>query len=179
MVEQEHDRARAFCFRLAGNVEDGDDLYQEAIVRSYHGLDGLRQPESFRYWLYKIIGNVYKSRFRSPWWKRLVFGITVGVEATLIEDPSGLYAARRRLELAMTALSRDERWLVMLCELEGWKISEASELLSMSEGRIKMRLSRAKKKMREKLGTLYGLNGSTKIWKAGTYELSAGSQKTE
>lgn len=79
----------------------------------------------------------------------------------------------------MTALSRDERWLVMLCELEGWKISEAAELLSTSEGRIKMRLSRARKKMRKKLCTLYEAQNGNKIWKTKSYGLSADPQKTD
>ena len=179
LVEQEHDRARAFCFRLAGNAEDGDDLYQEAIIRSFHGLGGLRKPESFRFWLYKIIGNVYKSRFRSPWWKRLVFGTNPDSKTAPVDDPSGLYAARRRLEWAMAALSRDDRWLVMLCELEGWKIAEAAAMMSMSEGQIKMRLARAKKKMRQRLSALYEEKSNNKIWKTKSYELSAGSQKTE
>lgn len=179
MVEREHDRARAFCFRLAGNAEDGDDLYQEAIIRSFHGLDGLRQPESFRFWLYKIIGNVYKSRFRSPWWKRLVFGTNPDAKTAPADDPSGLYAARRRLEWAMTALSRDDRWLVMLCELEGWKIAEAAAMMSMTEGQIKMRLARAKKKMRQKLVELYGKQNAEYQWKIESYELSTGTKETE
>ena len=108
-----------------------------------------------------------------------MFGTNLDSKTALVEDPSGLYAARRRLELAMTALSRDERWLVMLCELEGWKISKAAEMLSASEGRIKMRLSRARKKMRKKLCTLYRAQNGNKIWKTKSYGLSAGPQKTD
>jgi RNA polymerase sigma-70 factor (ECF subfamily) len=142
-------------------------------------MHGLRRPEAFRYWLYRIIGNAYKSRFRSPWWRRLVFGADVNMETSPAENPSGLYAARRRLDRAFSALTPDDRILVTLCELEGWKIAEAAELMSQTEGQAKTRLSRARKKMRQKLVALYGTQGANNMGENELYELSTGTKKTD
>jgi RNA polymerase sigma-70 factor, ECF subfamily len=153
LVEKEHRSARAYCNRLAGNTTDGDDLYQDSVIKAYRGFAGLQNPESFRPWFYRIIGNTYKSRFRSPWWRRVLSQPVKIEDVEQGHDPTGVYEARRRLEHALSAVSTDDRILVTLAELEGWKISELSELMSTSEGAIKMRLSRARTKMRQRLST--------------------------
>ena len=71
------------------------------------------------------------------------------------EDPSPAYAARRRLERAFRVLRPDDRALVTLHELQGWGIGELAELNGKSEGSIRVRLSRARGKMREELARHY------------------------
>jgi RNA polymerase sigma-70 factor (ECF subfamily) len=155
LIEREHEKARAYCYRLSGGGEDGDDLYQEAVLAAYRGFTGLRQSASFRPWFYRIINNSYKARFRSPWWRRILSLLPEHEDISPMENPSALYEARRRLRKAFEALPADDRILVTLAELEGWKISELAELTSKTEGNIKMRLSRARKKMRRRLAALY------------------------
>jgi RNA polymerase sigma-70 factor (ECF subfamily) len=156
LIEREHVKARNYCGRLAGDFAVGDDLYQDAVIRAYKGAKGLRNPEAFRTWFYQIIGNTYKSKFRTAWWRRIIkSNEEVDIASLLQHNPSGLYEARRRLEFAMGALSANERMIVALAELEGWKISEIAEMFSAKEGAIKMRLSRARGKMRERLGKIY------------------------
>ena len=67
------------------------------------------------------------------------------------ENPIGLYTARRRLEKAFKVLKTDDRILVTLFELEGWSIAEIATLFEKKEGAIKVRLSRAREKMRDVL----------------------------
>ena len=156
LIEREHVRARNYCGRLAGDFATGDDLYQDAVIRAYRGYEGLKDSDAFRSWFYQIIGNTYKSRFRTAWWRRIIrSGEEIDIANLLQHNPSGLYEARRRLEYAMEALSADDRMIVTLAELENWKISEIAELFTVKEGMIKMRLSRARGKMRDRLGQIY------------------------
>jgi RNA polymerase sigma-70 factor (ECF subfamily) len=158
MMEMEHEKARIYCGRLTGDFASGDDLYQDSVIRAFNGFAGLKSINSFKPWLYKIINNTYKNKFRSSWWKRISHK-TNEIDDNLIQhNPANLYEAKRRLEYAFTALSADDRIIVTLVELEGWKIAELAELIATTEGRIKMRLSRARKKMREKLGRFYQIN---------------------
>ncbi|NLI16311.1 MAG: RNA polymerase sigma factor [candidate division Zixibacteria bacterium] len=159
LIEKEHQRARDYCGKLMGDFMAGDDLYQDAVIRAYRGCGGLREDSAFKSWFYTIIGNTYKSRFRSAWWRRIVRRDESSNIAELLQhNPSGAYEARRRLEYAMEALSANDRMIVTLAELEGWKISEIAEMFSAKEGAIKMRLSRARTKMRERLGRIYKNN---------------------
>ena len=68
---------------------------------------------------------------------------------------TGEYGAKRRLETAFAVLNSEDRIIVTLAELEGWKIAEIAELDARSEGQIKMRLSRARSKMRPQLIRMY------------------------
>lgn len=77
------------------------------------------------------------------------------INSTCIKNPACYYEAKRKLNLAFSALSPDDHILVTLSELEGWKISELAELTGKTEGNIKMRLSRARKKMRDRLSKIY------------------------
>jgi RNA polymerase sigma factor (sigma-70 family) len=128
LVAREHENARAYC---------------------------LKQVDSFRPWFYQIINNTYKGRFRNPWWKHVLSRPTEIADQDWNHDPTDFYEAKRRLESALSALSVDDRIFVTLAELEGWKISELAELTSKTEGFIKMRLSRARTKMRKRLGDLH------------------------
>ena len=152
LLEPEHSKARAFCRKLAGNRDDGDDLYQESLVCALTGFESLREEKSFRPWLYRIVINQFKNRQRKPWWKRLIPLTSEMAETLGGENPVVVQAAKRRLEAAFKVLSPDERSLVTLFELEGWSIAEIADLSGRSEGSIKVKLSRARKKMREALG---------------------------
>ncbi|MFH1685906.1 MAG: RNA polymerase sigma factor [bacterium] len=152
LVEPEHLKLRAYCRKLLGNREDGDDLYQDALVSALAGFDDLRQLEAIRPWLYRIVINTYKNRMRRPWWRRLT-SLGAEMETTLAgENPVKVQAARRRLETAFRVLSPDDRTLVTLFELQGWRLAELADLTGRSEGSLKTRLSRARGKMRNALG---------------------------
>jgi RNA polymerase sigma-70 factor (ECF subfamily) len=151
LTEPEQLRARAFCRRLAGGPEDGDDLFQDALVAALRKFESLRDTSAFRAWLYRIIVNTFHNRIRQPWWKKLT-QLSDEVEERLAgDDPTPRHAARRTLARAFREVSAEDRALVLLFELEGWTVAELSGLYARSEAAIKMRLSRTRRKMRETL----------------------------
>ena len=96
------------------------------------------------------------------------------------ENPSALYESRRRLDLAMTVLSPEDKMIVALSELEGWKNSEVAEMMDKTEGFVKMRLARARKKMRRRLSARYFKKKANNIkGNQNSYALPTGSRKTE
>ncbi|MCP4706024.1 MAG: RNA polymerase sigma factor [candidate division Zixibacteria bacterium] len=134
-----------------GNRDEGDDLYQESLVSALTSFTSLREDKYFRSWLYRIVMNRFKNLKRNKWWKRLV-PLTPLIEETIGgENPVTKYRAKERLEVAFRVLKPEDKVLVTLYEIEGWKLSELSELTGSSVGSIKVRLSRAKMKMRERL----------------------------
>jgi len=151
LVESEHLKARALCRKLAGNREDGDDLYHDALLAARKGFSGLRDPEAFRPWFYRIVVNAFKRRFSRPWY-RLLLPITSEVaETTGSHDPGPSYAARRHLDRAFRALSPEDQAVVIMFELDGRSTSEVAQMLGKSEGSIRVRLHRARGRMREAL----------------------------
>lgn len=151
LLEPEHPRTRAFCRKLMGNREDGDDLYQDALVVALLKFDQIRDTASFRPWLYRTVINTFKNHVRRPWWRKFT-PLTTEIEETIgSADPLDAYTARRRLGRAFRAISAHERLIVTLFELEGWTIRELAELFGKRQSAIKTRLSRARRKMRHAL----------------------------
>ena len=150
MLRQEHRRAESFCRKLCGSKDDGDDLYQEALLAAFQGFEALRDKQAFRNWLYSIIIRRYRNRFRNPWWKRRM-ALTPEIAEAHSFDPTERYDSHRWLEQALKALKTDERALIVLFEIEGWSIAELSDIFGKPEGTIKARLSRSRKKMRKAL----------------------------
>ena len=104
-MSPEYLKARGFCHRLTGDPNDGDDLLQDALVRALSGFAGLKNPAAFRGWLYRIIINTFHSHARRPWFKRLLPLTDDVAERVNGDDPRPRHAARRRLQVAMAALS--------------------------------------------------------------------------
>ncbi len=152
LLEPVHPQAEAFCRKLAGNREDGDDLYQEGLLKALTSFESLRDHAAFKNWLYRILVNGHKNRARTSWWKRRVSLTAEMVESGPSHDPGGLYSARRRLNLALAVLKPEDRAMVVLNELEGWSVSDLARLFEKPDGTIKARLHRARKKMLERLG---------------------------
>ena len=148
LLEPEHTRVRAFCRRLAGNREDGDDLCQVALVLAFTHLDSLRDAAGFRPWLYRIVVNQYRNTRRTAFWRRfLPFDSGVEGEAGG-PDPADAHGARRLLERAFRSISAEDRALIVLFETEGWTAGELARMTGRSEPATRVRLCRIRANMR-------------------------------
>ena len=166
-MEPEYFKAMMFCRKLAGNRDQGDDLFQDALVIAFTRFESLRDRSAFRPWIYRILVNTFRSTMRRPWYRRLV-PLTSEVELRLTgDDPVEVHAARRWLDRAFRALSAKEQALVTLHELEGWPISELADLYGKTEGAVKAGLFRARRKMKK---ALLGFSQGQKSHKAGNKE---------
>ena len=151
LLQAEHKTASAFCRKLCCDQSDGDDLYQDAVYRSLTRFGQLRDRSAFRSWFYKIVVNCYRNRAGNSWLKRFV-PLTARYEAMPSEqDIARQTLARRRLEIALGALSARDRALLILHDLEGWSVVELSEMSCKSVDAVKARLSRARKKSKQAL----------------------------
>ncbi len=142
-----HDRAAGFARSVCRSRADGDDLYQEAMLRALAKLDGLRDDGAFRGWLYRVIISVHRNRYRRSFWRR-VLPLTedrAGSEPALDETLGGAQRARAALAL----LDHAQREAIVLHDLEGWRVEEIAELEGTSVSAIKSRLSRGRERLRD------------------------------
>ncbi len=164
LLEPEFTRANLFCRKLAGDCEQGDDLFQDGLVAGLTKFGSLRDRDSFRPWLYRILINTYRSRMRRPWWRRLAPLTAAHEQALAGNDPEDRYAARRWLERGLSQLGPDDRTLVVLHELDGWPLTELSAVYGKTENALAARLARARKKLRSILETdVEKLNGTDSV----------------
>lgn len=171
LLKPVHPQAEAFCRKLAGNRDDGDDLYQDALLKALESFDSLKDEKAFKAWLYRILINIYKNRRRRQSLIDFVQLKFLTADDRVSDNPSVRYMLNRQLESALGTLSPEDRALVLMYELEGFSVGELSETTGRPGGTIKARLSRARGKMRRFLQKKLRLDEKTVIDKEVRYAL--------
>lgn len=155
LLEPVHDKALAFARSIARSRSEGDDLFQEALLRALDKLDGLREDGAFRTWLYRVIVSVHRTRYRRAFWRRLL--PLAGNEPATEPSAEHTLGAADRARLALADLPHDQREAIVLFEIEGWKVEEIAELLEVSRSAIKSRLARGRQRLREIYARRFGV----------------------
>ncbi|WP_188308296.1 RNA polymerase sigma factor, partial [Streptomyces sp. CBMA123] len=137
---------------------DVDDVAQETMIRALDGLDGLRDPESFRSWLVAITMNQVRRRHAAGQQQPTVGGLD---ESWEVPDPRadftdltilrlGLSGQRREVAEATRWLDPDDRELLALWWLEaGGELTRAelAEALDLTAQHTAVRVQRMKKQL--------------------------------
>lgn len=148
-----HDQALVTARRLSRSAADGDDLYQDTLLRAFDKLDTLRDPSKFAAWFYTTLLNAHRSRSRRRFWKRfLALEDLPPREDPVGEDGrswSGEMAQATRAAQALGSLAAPEREAVVLFELEGYSIEEIARMQRASVPAVKSRLVRGRAKLRQ------------------------------
>jgi len=141
------------CFRLSSDPALAEELTQEVFVRAWRKLKSFRGESAFSSWLYPLTVNVARSERRSRQRR------TARIVAT--EDPVSLERtpvapapeAGFDLEKAMAALPPGARAVFVLHDVEGRTHEEIAALLKLATGTSKAQLFRARRLLREALGS--------------------------
>lgn len=166
LVKKYSDMAYCLALRLTGNAAEAEDLAEEALIKAVRGLAGFRGHSDAGVWVYRIVMNCWKNQLRSPrlaFWRRLRGFYSADGEEETVDPPdpapgpgAQLETAARSeaFEKAMNTLEPQDRAILVLRELDGRSYSDIAGVLSVPEGTVRSRLSRAREKMR---GLLRGL----------------------
>ncbi len=165
LIEPLHDRLLTFARCLCRSLAEGDDLFQDAMLRAFGKLDSLRDDHAFRPWLYRILITVHRTRCRSGFWRRLLplgeraddddDDARVGTASSAGHDyratgwtPDAV-EANRRARQALTRLPVAQREAIVLFEIEGWQVEDIAALQQVSVSAVKSRLSRGRAHLRQ------------------------------
>ncbi|MDE6983198.1 MAG: sigma-70 family RNA polymerase sigma factor [Lachnospiraceae bacterium] len=123
---------------------DCADAIQEAIVKAFSGIQGLRKDSCAKTWLIRIVINECYAIMRRE--RRLVPLGDLAAEEMAAEraDYSDLYEALSRLP-------EEIRLTVTLHYMEGYSVREIAKLMKTTESAVKNRLMRARAKMKADL----------------------------
>ncbi len=154
-----HEQAVATARRLSRSIHDGDDLYQETVLRAHGKLEGLRDESKFRSWFFAVLLSMHRTRVRRPRRESVSIEDTLaGGNEPVGEDGTLWDEERRRAERAARALATldpTQREAVVLHELDGFSVDEVAEMQQVTPSAVKSRLARG----REKLRRFYLRNG--------------------
>ena len=156
-----------YLTHLAGEQE-AEDLTQETFVKVHQGLENFRGESQLSTWIYRIATNTALDRLRSPSFQRAAqASLSENLEETQIADK--VIGAEEKKPLIEKQLIREEmnecirgyieklpenyRTVLVLSEWEGLRNNEIAEILGVTLNTVKIRLHRAKTKLKEELET--------------------------
>ena len=150
LVHATYRRAYGLAFRLLRDRFEAEDVAQESYLRMFRSMEGFREEARVETWMHRIVTNVAITRLRSR-----------GRSAELVSDelleddvspfPDTGVAVRDQLERALDRLPAGQRTVVVLKDVYGLSCREIASELEIREGAVKVRLHRARKRLREEI----------------------------
>lgn len=137
------DRLFRYAYFKLGNTQDAQDAVSNCIVEAYSGIALLKSEKAFSSWLFKIL---YRECCRI-----LRQNIDRKVEQSLEEScdvPSRGEMLAPELEEALAILTPEDRDIVLLSAVAGYKTREIAEMLGLNHATVRSKLSRALAKMK-------------------------------
>lgn len=144
-----------YAWLRAQSRHDAAEIVQEVflrVVRSIHQFEG---RSAFTTWLFAITRSVAIERTRREQRTRIhtvddgVLRFVPADETTA--DSARDHAPREAVRKAVANLPGAQRDAIVLCELSGFSIREAGEVLGWGESRVKVTLHRARRRLRDEL----------------------------
>ena len=150
-----------YLTRLVG-AKDAEDLCQEVFIKAERALSSFNHQSSLSTWLYRIATNAATDRSRSQAFKQETVTVcdsgpeprSGGPGAILPPSPEDQVIRQEMNECIQAyvgSLPENYRAVLVLSELEGLKNSEIAAILGLSLATAKIRLHRAREKLRQEL----------------------------
>ncbi len=155
LMDAHEDRVFAVCLRMLRDREAALDATQDTFLAVFRKADRFQAKAAFSTWLYRVAVNTCYDHLRREKRKRTT-AIPEGHDSPDPSTESLLEAVEVRpdIEAALTDLSPDFRAAVVLVDLQGMSLEQASDTLEVPVGTIKSRLFRARRQLSESLGNL-------------------------
>lgn len=155
LYRRHRDRIHGLLWRLCGcNHALAEDLLQETFVRAWSKMHLFRGESLFGTWLHRLAVNIALSdrriRVRRA---RFESSLDETAERTAVGQRDVHAADQRDLERAIARLPERARTVLVLFDVEGYGHGEIANMTGMAEGSSKAQLHRARKLLREELGS--------------------------
>ena len=134
-----------FALSIVKNAHDAEDILHDVYLQVWNAAGGYRAQGKPMAWLLTITRNLALSRLREH-------GKTEPLadedwQDRLADNPAVTHEDRMTLEAMLSLLEDQERQIVTLHALTGWKHREISELLGIPLATVLSKYSRALKKL--------------------------------
>ena len=142
---------RRFAYSLTSDVNDADDLTQIVVER----LLTRPIPENVvpLSWMFRICKNAWIDEIRSRKVRATDDAVDISQIASFNTNDNQLEEAsqKQRLQIAIDELPEPYRMVISLIIMSGLSYAETSQTLDLPIGTVMSRISRARKKLAEKL----------------------------
>lgn len=159
-----HGKILRYLTRLVGEA-DAEDLAQETFVKVGQALEGFRGDAQLHTWVYRIATNTALDKLRSPSSREMSHDPACIESIVSIKDVD-VWAGRKRMSVEQQAIREEMsscvreviyrlpdnyRTAIVLSDLEGFKDGEIAEVLGLTLSATKIRLHRARARLKKDL----------------------------
>lgn len=150
-------------YRIMNNQEDTYDLSQETFIKAYTKLNQFNEGSKFSTWLYRIATNTSLDELRRRKGKetfssdQTIGGSEGEIVPQYIDETENVELQvvnkeqKEIIEAALGEVNESHRTILILRDMQGLSYEEISDLLDLSLGTVKSRISRARQEMKKVL----------------------------
>ena len=151
LVNRWHPSLRGYAFQLIGDREAARDVVQDAWIAVMRGIRRLKDPATFRGWIYRIVHNKSVDWIRGQQRRRQAIQEVAhhSTNATPAPDSQGDRLAE--LRRAIASMSQNDRAVLRLHYLNRLPIKEIAQVIRVPEGTVKSRLYSARIRLKQLL----------------------------
>ncbi|MDY0990355.1 RNA polymerase sigma factor [Flavobacterium sp. CFBP9031] len=130
------------------NSDDQEDLFQEIVCQLWKSYESFRNESQFSTWMYRVAVNTAIVFLKKE--KRKVDRYEIASE-NVKEDEGDSHIKESQLDHFYKAVQKLEKIdkAIIFYQLEGFSHKEIGDNLGISEGNARVKLNRAKEKLKE------------------------------
>lgn len=166
LIKRTSGKIYSLCYRLTGNKENSEDLYQETYIKAFESIKRFMEKSAFSSYLYRIATNLYLNKRRTKKLKTVSMDTPLQGKDGEFERqfPDTASSAEEKIEgnyketvvqKAIDLIQPEYRSVVLLRFFQGKSHKEISGILKISMGTVASRLSRGIVEMRKQLKPFY------------------------
>ncbi len=146
---------RRYLVRYVGDPSLADDLLQETLIRIARGLPGFAGRASLKTWAFSIATRVAADHFRQPIHRVRIVDVDESLELVdrdlAVDQRLVIDEMNACVRQVIDSLPEEYRAALVLHDLEGLTASETAEVCGCSVATSKIRIHRARLRLREAL----------------------------
>jgi RNA polymerase sigma-70 factor (ECF subfamily) len=167
LIGEFHQPIYSLVHRVVNDPSDAADTTQEVFLKVFRGMKHFHGESSLKTWIYRIA--IHEASNRRRWWFRhkaqevsmcepsSTFHPDLIAPESLVDkgdspfDSAAHEEVRARVEQELRKVSEPYRTTVILRDLEGMSYEEIAEIMRVSLGTVKSRLTRGRDALRQRL----------------------------
>jgi len=167
LVEVNQDRLFASMLQVTGSPDEAEEVVQDAFIRAFIKLDTFKRNSQFFTWLYRIAFNSALTRRRRKRAKvsldqaREHGGLEIVDQGHAVDEPMLRRERINMVRQSMQTLTDEHRSILVLREMQEHSYEEIAEMLEISIGTVRSRLSRARRQLKLSLEAMLRSEEST------------------
>lgn len=157
LVERYKKKVYFLAFDILGRAHEAEDISQEVFIKMYRHREKISDIHKVSTWIHRITVNTcidelrkksrkYQVAMEDETMESLNYSLSSDQENN-IHNPENDLVVQSQIKHLLNHITARERAVITLRYLKGFKISEISQILEVSQGAIKSLLVRARRKM--------------------------------